>query len=129
MQPKDGQRSARRYEAREGVMIEFFDSSRNLSGVGNGRDLSSTGIRFMTLSKLSPKKKISLTLYFPSAFPGQKQVNLQAQIIRVYQPRGAQNYRVGCKFIFDNEKVKEPIHQYLYWMEASPQVSPGNLKK
>lgn len=127
--PRDGQRSARRYEAREGIMIEFFDPNRNVSGVGNGRDLSSTGIRFMTPSKLTPNKMITLTLYFPSAFPGQKQVTVEAKVVRVYHPRGAQNFRVGCKFIFPNEKTKEPIHQYLYWMEVSPQASSEGFKK
>lgn len=114
--PFQERRAEPRYQAEDDFLIEFKGIQSHY--VGASRDISMHGVRFATTCKLPPKKEIMLNFRFPSAFPGESHVTVPAKVIRVYLPRGASRYRVGCRLKHTNDQTRETFRQFIFWLQT-----------
>ncbi len=113
--PTGERRMEPRYGADDEFLVEFED--RRSRYIGNSRDLSVHGLRFVTTAKLRVREKLVLNFRFPYEFPGLRQFNVRAQVIRIYRPAGTARYRIGCRLLHDSEQTKEAIRQFIFWLE------------
>lgn len=88
-------------------------------GAGNGRDLSVSGLRFVTFMKFRKADKFDLTLCFSPRFPGEKRLSLRARVLRAYRPKGAKRLRVACRLLHRSEDTKNTIREFISWVETN----------
>ena len=116
--PDFDRRRELRYEAEDEFILEFKE--RNSRYVGSSRDISIHGVRFATTCKLRAGKTLILNFRFPAEFPGERQVSVKAKVVRAYKPQGTERYRVACRLHHEEEKTKEVIRQFIFWLESKP---------
>ena len=112
--PDVERRREERYPAEDEFVVEFQGGS---SYIGSSRDISVHGVRFATTCKLKQGSKIVLNFRMPQEFPGAKRFAVKAKVARIYKPRGTERYRAGCSLIHEEEKTREAIRQFVYWLE------------
>lgn len=118
----DDRRQKERLSASDLFEIEFKTAGLiKLSGMGYGKDVSESGLKFATPTPLKKGENINARIVFTCDFPGQKKLALPMQVVRVYKPKGAQRYRVGVRFL-DLEKhglEAEAIRQLVWWLRTA----------
>lgn len=113
--PTVDRRKEVRYLAEDEFLVEYQD--RGSRYLGNSRDISIHGVRFATTGKLHLKDELILNFRLPPEFPGTRHFSVTGQVARIYKPRGASRYRVGCSLTHDDEMTQEILRQFIYWLE------------
>lgn len=114
-------RKSERVSAEGEVKIDFQTmTSRRISGIGTGNDISISGMRFATFAPLKKGQMLEAALYFGKKFPGLKKIPLQMTVVRVYKPFGSRRYRIGVSFI-ESPRYKqefEVLKQLVFWLRT-----------
>ena len=114
-------RVSNRISAEDAFKVDFQTTSLiRISGIGSGKDISATGMRFATFAPLKKGEVLETEIFFNEKFPGVKKVSLQMQVMRVYKPSGAKRYRVGIRFL-ESPRYKpefEVVRQFIWWLQT-----------
>lgn len=116
-----------RLEAEHQYGVDFETTGAQvLFGQGSGKDISSSGFRFATSSPLKKGQHFQVRLDFPQSFPGVSQISLQAEVVRIYRPKGTRRYRIACRFVNLDQcpEAARTLDEFLWWLEHHPLKSP-----
>ena len=114
--PEVDRRRELRLPAEDEFVLEF--QANHSHYIGSSRDVSIHGVRFVSTCKLKPSQKIILNFRFPHSFPGEQKFSVKATVARVYLPRGANRYRVGCSLQHESDVTEEAMRQFVFWLES-----------
>lgn len=103
------------------------DGFSRMSGIGGGKDLSTSGVRFATFAPLKKGQRLEMTLTFSARFPRVSRLVIVARVVRIYRPKGAKRFRIGCQFIEleTHASELETIRQFMEWVKLSKHSGPG----
>ena len=103
-------RKAERFRAYETVYLDYRSPGEEKFGSGEGRDISTRGIRFACPSYIPKGTFLNLTLRFaPDYASSRKTIHLRAYVVRAYRQPRQKRFRVACAF----ENVDAPTHKEL----------------
>ena len=107
-------------ETPDDFLVEFTRKGQlPQKGCGNGRDLSLQGMRFATPVSLKKGEPLEVFIYFPRRFPDVAKIKLSAEVVRVYKPKGASRYRVGCRLVHLDISTRDMIRNFMEWLHRS----------
>ena len=125
-------RESPRVSAEDEFVVDFQtkDFGRR-PGFGAGKDLSLTGVRFATFAPLKKGQTMEITLTFSKHFTGKTKIGLEAEVIRVYRPKGTRHFRIGCRFLHLEDYCKEVeiIRQFIWWVNIAKEPSERKSRK
>ena len=78
------------------LQLEFQVLGSGKKGTGQARNLSSTGVQFVTYEKLAPGMKIQIRIPFVN--PNTPSLMRPAEVVRCRVVAGGQGYAVACAF-------------------------------
>lgn len=123
-------RGERRLSVKEAFAVEFTKGTfLKRKGSGQGEDLSPSGIRFS--STVAPRKgeKLKLTVYLAPEFPGEKSLNVHAEVVRCKKKPGDDHYEIGCRLQAPDFPTRETLRQFMWWTELKRSDGSGKIRR
>ena len=112
-------RTVRRIQARDAFLMEFQKGGKKILHKGYGCDLSPLGASFMTLAPLRKQEKLKTILHFSPQFPGPKNLELDAEVIRTESSKNSAYAQAACRFHDPKGLARWIIRQFLDWVSTS----------
>lgn len=113
-------RQSKRLEPEERFLIEFRKGNASSFRLGEGKDISRTGVRFATSIPVKKGEPLDITLYFPKQFPNVRNIATTAIVRRVYHPGPTHRYRVACEFQDPQPSVLQAVTNFMEWSLTVP---------
>lgn len=87
-------------------------------GSGEARDVSVTGIRFISKIKYPPGTLLDLKLRFAPGSTPIPNLEVRGRVKRAYKLFRLKGYRVGCVFESLSEEARQAIEQFVKWAKV-----------
>jgi hypothetical protein len=114
---KRERRGAERVGTFEALYLDYKGSKHSVSGSGEGKDLSISGIRFASSRSFSKGDRLSLQLRFTPGSVRPEVLEVQARVVRCYRPTRSGRYRVGCNFENLSEAALKTLQDVMLWLK------------
>ena len=112
---KKERRGADRVRTFEELYVDYRSIENTASGSGEARDISATGIRFVSSVKYPAGALLNLHLRFTPASTNVQSLEVKARVVRVYRLFRQKNYRMGCTFENLSGEVRQSLEQFIRW--------------
>ncbi len=109
-------RAAQRLKIFEAVYLDWKDSAGK-EGKGEGKDISTSGIRFASDIEFPKGTILDLKLRFAPGSIQKEMLEVKAQVIRCYKPKGGRHYRVGCIFKNLDPEAQGVLKSLIGWLK------------
>ena len=109
-------RAAQRLKVFEALYLDWKDLTGK-EGKGGGKDISTSGIRFASDMEFSRGTILDLRLRFAPGSIQKEMLEVKAQVIRCYKPKGGRHYRVGCIFQNLDEEARGVLKNLIEWLK------------
>ena len=110
-------RKAERVRIHETLYLNYEASKDRVNGTAEGKDISTSGVRFASFSKFPPGTPLDLTLRFSPEYFQNKPLQVRAIVVRCYRLVRQRRYRIACKFENLDSSTKEEIQAYIVWLK------------
>ena len=115
---KKEKRHGERVRTYEELYLDYRSLENSASGSGEARDISVTGIRFVSKIKYPIGALLNLKLRFAPGSTPLPNLECRGRVKRVYKLFRLKNYRVGCVFEGLSDEAREAIQQFVNWAKA-----------
>lgn len=112
------QRRDLRIRASEDFIIEYQAESMRTGSIGEGRDLSVSGVKFAVPRKLKKGEHLAILIVFNSKFKAQRKLALEGEVRNVQRPRGARRYRIHCQFVNQTGESRQVLSRFMEWLKT-----------
>ena len=116
--PKE-RRHAERKHVFEALWLDYKNPLEFEARSGEARDISLTGVRFLSEGPFEKGTPLELTLRFTpgSVGPGVQSIQVRAHVARCYKRFKEKRYRVACAFDDLNDAAYHKIKTFLLWLK------------
>ena len=111
-------RKAERASIHEALYLDYQSELSNETGVAEGKDISTRGIRFACHSKFPKGTPLNLTLHFSENYEPAKVIQARGYVVRCYRKPLQKRYRVACAFESVNAESHEIITSFVRWLRG-----------
>ena len=117
--PSKEKRRAERKHVFEALWLGYKSPLAFEARSGETVDISLTGVRFLSDSKLEKGARLELTLRFTpgSVGPAVQSIQVRAEVVRCYRRFKEKRYRVACVFGDLNDGAYQKIKTFLLWLK------------
>ncbi len=99
-------------------LVEFKRKPVEKMRIGQGKDISRSGVRFATSASVKKGERLNMTLYFPKNYPGPRKVLAGALVHRIHDPGASHRLRVACEFLTASPGLEEALASYTAWAKT-----------
>ncbi len=111
-------RKAERFSLHDTLYLDYKSPLLGfISGSGEGKDISTSGIRFASDSILPEGTLLDLTLHLYPVYSHAKTICLRGCVVRCYRDPHQHHYRVGCAFNHPDEAGYHQLKSFTSWLK------------
>ena len=114
---KKERRRATRERLFEELLVDYKSAGHPKVARGEARDISVTGIRFVSHAKFPNGTFLDLLLRFTPGSARVSNLTVQARVVRSYKIFRSKSYRIGCEFINLDPNARDILKDFVAWAE------------
>ena len=110
-------RKAERVTIHDTLFVDYHSPIHLTSGTGEGRDISTRGIRFACYEQFAKGTPLDLTLRFSDAYAPNKFLQARGYVVRCYRKRLQHRFRIACAFDHIEAMHHDEIENFVRWQK------------
>ena len=110
-------RGTERVRTRESLYVDYFSPELGKRGTGEGKDISETGVRFVSADQFCRGVILELSVRIPAGIAQKDILSVKAKVVRSYRIFRQKRYRVACAFLDLDEPTRKDLQTFVAWLK------------